>query len=144
MKLGGEIGGKPALELLPVYLASDPGQLPGHFTVLSMLVVGRDVGDDFDTNRSIQEISDHWSLLPDLAPPIPGPSRDSCPSHAPTRSAARLSAIKRSTREKSLPAYFLPFTMKAGYRRRRRNRDLKNPSIEATSTSFTVTRDSYR
>ena len=66
MELGSEVGGEPAVELLPVYFASDPGQLPGYFTVLSVLVVGRDVGDDFDANQLIQGISNHWesSLSP--------------------------------------------------------------------------------
>ena len=59
MELGSEVGGEPAVELLPVYFASDPGQLPGYFTVLSVLVVGRDVGDDFDANQLIQGISNH-------------------------------------------------------------------------------------
>lgn len=66
MELGGEISGEPTLQLLLVDLASQPGDLPGYFTVLSMLVVGRDVGDDFDANQLIQGISNHWqsSLSP--------------------------------------------------------------------------------
>ena len=66
MKLGGEIGREPAVQLLPVDLPSDPGQLPGDFTVLSVLVVRRDVGDDFHANRFIQGISHHGR--PSLSP----------------------------------------------------------------------------
>ena len=59
MKLGGEIGGQPAFQLLLVDLPPQPGDLPGYFTVLSVLVVGWDVGDDFNTNRLFQGISGH-------------------------------------------------------------------------------------
>ena len=130
-----------ASDLLPVHLASQPGDLPGDLAAPSMLVVGQDVRNDFDANRPFQGTSNHSSLLPALATPIPGVSRDACPSHAPARCAARLSAIKRSTLEKSLPTYGVPLTTNAGYRLKRRNRDLKKPSMEAASTSRTVTRD---
>ena len=66
VKLGGKIGRESAFQLLLVHLPSQPGDLPGHFTVLSVLVVGRDVGDNFNANRSIQEISGH--ILPSLSP----------------------------------------------------------------------------
>ena len=77
MELGSEVGREPTLQLLLVDLASQPGDLPGYFTVLSVLVVGRDVGDDFDANQLIQGISNHCesSLSPvDSAGQHPIPS----------------------------------------------------------------------
>jgi hypothetical protein len=53
MKLGGEIVREPALELLLMHLPTQPSHLPGYLAVLSVLVVGWDVGDDFDPNRVI-------------------------------------------------------------------------------------------
>src|SRR5213593_4286833 len=64
--------------------------------------------------------------------------------HEPAPCGARVSAMRASTREKSLPTYFRPPTTKAGYRRKPRSNDLKNPSTEAASTSLTVTRDPNR
>lgn len=73
-----------ALDLLPVHLPSQPGDLPGDLTAPSVLIVNQDVRNDFDTNRSIQGISDHWR--PSLSPvdsvgqhPIPAKGQVSVP-----------------------------------------------------------------
>ncbi len=62
----GQVVREGALDLLPVHLPSQPDDLPGDLTAPSVLIVGQDVSNDFDTNRSIQGISDHWqsSLSP--------------------------------------------------------------------------------
>lgn len=59
VKLGGEVIRESALELLSVHLRANPGNLPGHLTVLSMLVVGGNVGDDLNANRSVRTITGH-------------------------------------------------------------------------------------
>jgi hypothetical protein len=51
MELGGEIVRQAAIELFSMHLLPQPGDLPGHLAMLSVLVVSRDVRDDFDTNR---------------------------------------------------------------------------------------------
>jgi hypothetical protein len=51
MELSGEIVREAAIELFSMHLLSQPGDLPGYFAMLSVLVVSRDVGDDFNTNR---------------------------------------------------------------------------------------------
>ncbi len=53
MEFGREVVREPGVELLPVDLLTQPGDLPGHLAVLSMLVVGWDVRDDFDAERPI-------------------------------------------------------------------------------------------
>ncbi len=53
MEFGREIVREPGGKLLPVDLLTQPGDLPGHLAVLSMLEVGWDVRDDFDAERPI-------------------------------------------------------------------------------------------
>ena len=53
MEFGREVVGEPGVELLPVDLLAQPGDLPGHLAVLSMLEVGWDVCDHFDSERPI-------------------------------------------------------------------------------------------
>jgi hypothetical protein len=65
MELGGEVIREPAVDLLPMDLPAQPGDLPGDLAMLSVLIVGRDVGDDLDTNRPVQGIGRHQF------PPVP-------------------------------------------------------------------------
>ncbi len=44
---------EPGIELLPVHLLTQPGDLPGHLAVLSVLIMSRNVRDDFNANRSL-------------------------------------------------------------------------------------------
>jgi len=59
MEFGGEVVGQTGVELFSVHLLAQPGDLPGHLAVLSVLEVRRDVCDDFNTDRPIQGISRH-------------------------------------------------------------------------------------
>jgi len=59
MEFGREVVREPGVELLPVDLLTQPGDLPGHLAVLSMLEVGRDVRDDFDAERPLAGDSAH-------------------------------------------------------------------------------------
>lgn len=51
VKLLRQVIREPRLQLIPVHLAAQPHDLPGHLAVLSVVVVGRDVGDNLDANR---------------------------------------------------------------------------------------------
>jgi hypothetical protein len=62
MELSREVVRQAAIELFSVHLLPQPGDLPGHLAMLSVLVVGGDIGDDFHTNRSASGIRCHGSF----------------------------------------------------------------------------------
>jgi len=66
MEFGREVVREPGVELLPVDLLAQPGDLPGHLAVLSMLIVGWDVGDDFNAERPVEGCGAHG-----LSPCVP-------------------------------------------------------------------------
>src|SRR5437867_2644276 len=49
-----EVLGQARLELLLMHLAPQPGDLPGHLTVLSVLVIRGDIRDDFHPKGTVE------------------------------------------------------------------------------------------
>ena len=79
MEFGGEVVGQAGVALLLVHLLAQPGDLPGHLAVLSMLEVRRDVRDDVNADGPVPGIGHHRHLHSPVdsvkAHPIPsGPS----------------------------------------------------------------------
>src|SRR5436309_6032655 len=48
-----EVLREPGVHELPLHFLSKAHDLPGHFAVLSVVVLGGNVGDHFDLNRSV-------------------------------------------------------------------------------------------
>jgi hypothetical protein len=54
VELGLEILGEGRVHELPLHLPPESHDLPGHFAVLSVVVLRGNIGDDFDANRSVE------------------------------------------------------------------------------------------
>ena len=63
MKLVLEVFGKPRFEQIALHLLPESHDLPGHFAVLSVIELRRDMGDDFDLHGSAEGIGGHSSTL---------------------------------------------------------------------------------
>src|SRR6266852_107233 len=56
---------KPGLQHFPLHLLPEPHDLPGHFAVLSVVVLSGDVGDDVDADGAVQGHRGHRPPSPD-------------------------------------------------------------------------------